>query len=218
LVSPEDLLKPAFLASLQLPGPLLDIQLGPEEHRITVYSPDGNSSTDLTALEPFLRSDTSHEALEAAASAILAKGTKPNASASSLPAEIEQMATEKGVNVGQVDKLMGRMSRRLFRKMSKESDGEADAMKDQARSIMMSQGNINWNSPVAQRLQLIMQHLSVPENWHLPDWKAIVGAYPLALQQQRGGDLLLPGDRETLQRVPDAAEFMPIYYARRITE
>lgn len=188
----------------------IDVQLLPsEDYRLTVYRPGVSPSDDLAALVPFLRADSSAADLQKVA--IQALPEMPEGA--DLPPELQQFARQQGVQAKHVDNLMGRMTRRIFRRM--EQEGEAEETKNQAIDALKGQA-VDWSSPAGQRVRMIMACLTVPEGWYQPTWKALSAAYPLARQQQRGADLLLPGDKDTLNAVPDALDYIPLYYAKKL--
>ncbi len=189
----------------------INIQLlSAEDYHLSVYKSGQSPNTDISALKPFLRQDKTEADLQAALTQELAAAPDDNAD---LPPELQQMAQEKGVKAKHVNSLMGRMQRRIARRMQKE--GEAAETQEQAMDALKKQ-NIDWNSQAGQRVMSIVGCLAVPDGWHRPAWKELTAAYPLARQQQRGGDLLLPGDKDTLATVPNALDYTPLYYAKKL--
>ena len=204
IVGTSDEIPASLLVELNLE--LLDIRLlEDDDYQIAVYHPDNAPDARLGALEPYLKDGVSLQDL-----AQIATLEMKADNADSLPSEISDLAAAQGVSAKHVDKMMGKMSKRIFRKMSAD-----DTQKEQAMAMLQPTG-INWNSAGAQKLQAIMDKLAIPEDWHLPEWKSLVAAYQIARQQQRGADLLA-GDADTLAKVPNAIEYTPIYYAKKLS-
>lgn len=129
---------------------------------------------------------------------------------SDLPPELQTLAKEKGVNAGAVDKMMKKMSRRVFSRLDASS-----TEKEAAQSALIPSG-INWQSPAALKLMKIVACLTVPEGWHLPEWNILTGAYQVARQIQRNAHaMLLPGDEETLAALPNVLDYMPLYLGKK---
>ncbi len=205
MVAPRDTLPEKMLASLD--AAVLDIQLlSLDDYQITAY-PSG--ATTQASLEGFLRDDATLEDIQKAAQMVV--GTSAEAKPD-LPPELQQFAQEQGVEAKHVNKLMKRVSRQVFRKMGSGGDDEQTA---KATLAAAPQG-VDWSSPSAQRLLAVMRLLTVPDDWHRPDWKTLTAAYQVARQQQRGDALLLPGDKTALEQIPDVLDYTPLYYSKRL--
>ncbi len=80
---------------------------------------------------------------------------------------------------------------------------------------MISGNGPNWNSPGGRRLHALMRCLTVPDHWREPDFGVLRDAYQLHSRQQRKPDArLYPGDDATMNRVPDALDYVPVYGGR----
>lgn len=157
---------------------------------------------------PYLKEDLSAADLTAAAQQAVVI-SKQN---SNLPADVQQMAATQGIEMGQVDKLMGKMTRRLFGK-----EQEADALK-QAQAGLANQAAIDWNTVSGQRLIAVMGCLTILDDyWRVPSWDALTGAYQVARQRQRGHSDLLSTDAAALDAVPNALDYTLLYFSKKIS-
>ena len=202
--------------AMSINSPFLDLRLySLEDYQITVYDVD-TATTNLSSLLPFLKLGLNMSDLESAQyepSPSASESTSPP----NLPPELQQFADKKGVQSKHVDKLMGRMTKRIFKKMEQRSGDSSDSTQEQAKAMLSGQVQDALNSSAGQKLRSIISCLTVPDDWDLPDWKTLVAAYPIARQLQKGDALLLPGDEAALKEVPNALEFTPLYYAKRTT-
>lgn len=210
-VAPADVLSPELLQDVvTFEQPVIHVQMHDDEQfAVEVVGADSG----LTALSSLLRDGLSIDELEAATRrAVLIDSQSID---NDLPPEIQQMARDQGVEVDQLNKLMGRMSKRVFRRAAK---GDDDASMDDAKAAMNAQqARVNWNSVSGQRLQVVMDCLIVPSNfWRTPEWQLLTGAYQIARQQQRGKAMLLPGDQEKLQAVPNALDYHLLYFSKKV--
>lgn len=217
-IAPNDHIDTALLTNLaqSIKTPFVDLRLlSLEEYQITVYE-EGSTTTDLAGLVPFLKSGLSLSDIETARHEP-PSSVSNSPSSSNLPSELQQFADQQGVQSKHVDKLMGRMTKRIFKKMEKQSGDASDTTQEQAKAMLAGQAQDLLNTPAGQTLCAMMNCLNLPDDWYLPEWKSLVAAYPIARQQQKGNALLLPGDEAALQQVPNALDFTPIYYAKSNT-
>lgn len=210
-VHPQDSVPPEIsLIDPQHAALQLHLQVEDTEHFRLLLN--GKLVSAWKQLEPLLQAGYSAADLEAAATSTVTINPQPG---NELPPELQQMAREQGVKAQDVDKLMGKMSRRIFKKASK-NDTEADVQQAQATLSGQTQG-MDWSSVAGQRLAAVMGCLTVPEaSWRLPTWNALTGAYQIARQQQRGKELLLPGDSEKLAAVPNALDYQLLYFSKKM--
>jgi hypothetical protein len=210
LVHPQDTISESLVSLLANGSTTLHLMVyGDEKFQIGVKGAD--VGTDWQALSPFLRDGCTLEDVAAAATQTVVIERQDEAN---LPPELQQMAREQGVKGEDVDKLMGKMSKRLFKKAAKH-DSEADIQQVQAAVSGQSAG-MNWNSVAGQRLAAVMQCVAVPTDyWRKPTWHTLTGAYQVARQQQRGKGHLLPGDEEKLAAVPNALDYQLLYFSKK---
>ncbi len=216
-VAPNDSFDPSVLTDLikSVETAFLDLRIqSPEDFQITVYN-TASTSTDLTALVPFLKSGLTVADLESAHNEVISISDSSPSNAANLPSELQQFADDQGVEGKHINKLMGRMTKRIFKKMEQQSGDASDYTQEQANAMLAGQVQDILNSPAGQKLRNVLACLTVPDGWYLPDWKSLVAAYPIARQLQRGDELLLPGDEATLNQVPDALDYTPLYYAKK---
>ncbi len=176
----------------------------------------GTVADGMAGLMAFLRSGLSEADLQQSAvmTAVLSTAQTTATTLTDLPPELQKYAQEQGVDAGQVDKLMQKMSKGVFKKMGNEQDAQK-----QAKSAIVGvpkQPEVEWNSPAGQALQRVMACLTVPEKWMHPDWKTLTGAYQAARQLQRDPKaLMLPGDKQAMAALPNSLEFIPLYMGKK---
>lgn len=160
----------------------------------------------LETLTPYLRPDCTLDAMQQAATSPVQVAPPVSPELANLPPDIQQMAQQSGVKAVQVDKMMGKMSKRIMKKLP-----EDDTKQEQVRAALQASQGANWQSAAGQHLRAVMACLTVPEQWYRPDWQSLVNAYQVARQQQRKMPLL-PGDDAMLKQVPDALDYTPLYF------
>ncbi len=176
----------------------------------------GTIADGMVGLMAFLRPGLSEADLQQSAimTAILPTAQTTATTLTDLPPELQKYAQEQGVDAGQVDKLMQKMSKGVFKKMGNEQDAQKQAKS--AIAGVPKQPEVEWNSPAGQALQRVMACLTVPEKWTHPDWKTLTGAYQAARQLQRDPKaLMLPGDKQAMAALPNSLEFIPLYMGKK---
>ena len=217
LIAPNDSFETSILTDLakSIGMPFLDLRIQSlEAYQITLYD-TASTSTDLTALVPFLKSGLTIADLEAVDNEVISISDSSPSNAANLPSELQQFADDQGVEGKHINKLMGRMTKRIFKKMEQQSGDASDDTQEQAKAMLAGQSQDVLSSLAGQKLRNVLACLTVPDDWYLPDWKSLVAAYPIARQLQKGDGLLLPGDESTLNQVPDALDYTPLYYAKK---
>jgi len=182
---------------------------------------DGQPDPSAEALAAFLRPDRSRPVLDqalrgdgdlSAAPAVPPAAQLPGAGA--LPADMARFAAEWGVDARQADKLVRRLSGNLFEKLNRQAGGADEAAQAQARALLASQENV-WDTLAGQRVRAVASMLALPSRWREPSWDAVRDAYQLQRLRQRNPHLpLMPGDQQTLDAVPDALDYVPVYMGR----
>lgn len=190
---------------------------------------DSAGSGDLDAFEPYVRPGQTLDVLRAAFAGNLpvepvaaGSGDGPPVmvvGADSLPPELQQFAQDRGVDPKKADKILQRLSGNLFGKLARGSGGakgEAQSDQDAARAMLSGSGGRDlWNSLDGQRLRAAAGVLNLPGNWRVPEWDAVREAYQIHRLRQRSPRMpLMPGDKETMDAVPDALAYMPVYMGR----
>lgn len=119
-----------------------------------------------------------------------------------LPEDMQRMAQD-------IDpKAMNRMFDRIAGNIFGRTSGDRDAASD----MLNSARPFNWNSPAGWKVRAMMDMLTVPDTWREPDFVTLRDAYSLHARRQRKPDArLYPGDQRTLDAVPDALKYTPIY-------
>jgi len=124
-----------------------------------------------------------------------------------LPDDVQALAGK--VDKGAAEKMFNRLSGALMKKVG----GEADA----ARALIAGEGVPDWNSAGGQRIQALMDSLTIPANWREPDFIALRDAYPLLERRRRNPNArAYPGDDATMAKVPDALTYLPVYGGRNL--
>ncbi|RPI95211.1 MAG: hypothetical protein EHM39_11880 [Chloroflexi bacterium] len=134
--------------------------------------------------------------------------------ADALPPELRQMAEDQGADPVKAGKMFERISGTLLNRLG---GGAGKEEQEQARAMIMGGGGMDvWNSLKGQRVRAIAGVLNLPGNWRLPSLQAVRDAYQVHRLRQRSPRLaLMPGDREVMQAVPDALEYVPVYMGHK---
>lgn len=195
----EDLLLPA----LSTHGTTLALTLDDQEAHITAYA-DGEPVDTLQALTPYLNPDCTPDDLQKALRGDVTADENSRVGdlpMDVLPSDVQSMAS----------RLKSRQINRLFKRMMKTLGGMGDERQSAARE-MLEQSRADWKGSGGQRIRTVMTCLTMPTNWHTPDFVTLRDAYQLHLRrQQRPNAPLYPGDAEAMQAVPDALDYTPIY-------
>ncbi len=173
------------------------------------------------ALAAFLRPDRPREALDRALRgegtlSVESSGAPPIhvIGADALPPDVAKLAQAHGVNPKQADKLVQRLSGNLFGRLNRQAGGSDDETQAQARALLAGQAD-PWAEPEGQRVRALASVLAIPSRWRDPSWEAVRDAYQLRRLRQRNPRLpLMPGDQQTLDAVPDALDYRPVYMGR----
>lgn len=189
---------PPLAAALSRLGVVLSLTLIEETAEFVVYAA-GQKAEPLPTLEPYLRDGFTATDLQNALSGSFTSDMKNDniVPMDVLPDDVKQMATK--LNPNQVNRLFNRIMKQLGIKG------------DEARNALTTQ-QTHWMSAGGKRLHAIMRCLAVSSTWYKPDFVSIRDAYLLQLRRQRNPKAhLYPGDAETLQAVPNALDYIPIY-------
>lgn len=137
------------------------------------------------------------------------KETTPDLFLQNLPDDVQALAGK--VDKGQAQKMFDRLSGGLMKKVAQHAGSESDSMADAARSLIAANGP-NWRSADGQKLIALAACLDLPENWREPDFVTLRDAYQLHNRLRRKPQAhRYPGDEETMSRVPNALEYVPVY-------
>ncbi len=132
-----------------------------------------------------------------------------------VPDEVSQFARDHNVNPDQANKMMERLTSRLFGKLDRASGGEASAMQSQARALVTGSGRVNWSSAAGQRLQTLAEVLALPQNWHEPDFAEVRDAYqPARMRRKNPRASLMSDEQDALARLPDVLSYEAVYMAK----
>lgn len=124
-----------------------------------------------------------------------------------LPDDVQSLAGK--VDKGAAEKMFNRLTGTLMKKVGGDSDG--------ARALIAGEGAPDWNSNGGQRIQALMNSLTLPANWREPDIVALRDAYALHERRRRNPNArLYPGDEATMAKVPDALTYLPVYGGRNL--
>jgi hypothetical protein len=103
------------------------------------------------------------------------------------------------------------MFNRLTGTLMKKVGGDSD----RARALIAGEGTPDWNSNGGQRIQALLNSLTLPTGWREPDFVALRDAYALHERRRRNPNArLYPGDEATMAKVPDALKYLPVYGGR----
>jgi hypothetical protein len=119
-----------------------------------------------------------------------------------LPDDLQAMA--KQVNAKQANQLFQKIAQKFIAAV-----GQYDAQ-------TLLQNQADWDSPGGQYIRAVMACLQIPENWREPDFATLRTAYAVQSRQQYDSHMpLLPGDEQSLQAVPNALDYVPVYGGKK---
>jgi hypothetical protein len=119
-----------------------------------------------------------------------------------LPPEMREMAA--GLDAGAMDKMFRRIAGGAFK-----GRGDADAAAD----LLQSSVGPDWNSDGGRRARGLLDVLA--GGGPTPDFVTLRDAYALHARRQRKPDArLYPGDRESMDAVPDALDYTPVFMGK----
>lgn len=206
----------------ELSAPVVAGWLNSEGGGFALFS-SGERQTEPDAFAPYLRASVSLEALAQAFAGKLSveviESDQPPVVAlgtDSLPPEIAQLAEDQGADPQQASKLFEKMSGKLFNRLSKQS-GATKAEQEQAKAMFMGGGGQDaWNSLHGQRVRAIISVLNLPDNWRTPAQDKLRDAYQVfRLRKRAPRMMLMPGDQEAMDAVPNALDYEPVYLGRK---
>lgn len=212
------------LSDTILPGPVvaaaanggfcLSVALTDTDNDIRVYQ-DGQAADDPASalqayLQPGANPDDIQRALHAPDLTVLPAEDTPQAPMQevvlpldALPEDIQRMA--KGMKPEQASRMFNKM-------MGQFGKGSEDAQRKQAQELMKQAQGLDWSTPSAQQVRLLMRLITVPDDWRKPDFVTLRDAYSLhARRQRRPNARMYPGDAESIAAVPDALAYHPVY-------
>ncbi len=174
---------------------------------------DGTVTDDPLAFSPYLKPGKTLDDLRRAQ-----LGHAPVATVETdglLPPDVQQLANARNVNPKQADKLMERVTSRLFGRLDKTSEGEASSMKNQARAMISGSGGPDWNSTTGRAVRAAADMMALPANWREPAWSDVRDAYQAARMLARNPKAsLLPNERDALKTIPDAGQYIAVYVGK----
>jgi hypothetical protein len=134
---------------------------------------------------------------------------------SAIPNDMQPFARDHNVNPDQANRMIERLTSRLFGKLDRASGGEASTMQAQARALAMGANRLDWNSPAAQRLKAMVGVLSLPSNWRGPDFDAVREAYQAArMRRKNPNSQLFPDEQAALNALPDVLKYEAVYMGK----
>jgi hypothetical protein len=189
------------LPALSRLGLCLSVALDGTQAQIDVYQ-DAAHTEAVAALRPYLRAGRSAADLQHIFTTSTDAGKTSVASdalpLALLPEDVQSMAGQ--VNMRQAQKMFNRLSGNFLKRDQSTA----------ARELVS--GGPDWNSTGGQRIRALMHCLTVPDNWREPDFVTLRDAYQLYARQRRNPNArLYPGDAETMTKVPDALDYVPVY-------
>jgi hypothetical protein len=199
------------IVAAALDVPVLHVWLDGDRSGVAVYVA-GGVTAGLNALGEWLRPDRRPEdlarALDGSAPAPVLHDESPQVLAVPLPPDIQQMAEQ--VNPKEAEKMMARLTKTVFGKL----EGEAAQAGSDARSML--DGGSPWNTDAGRRLRAVMDCLTLPDDWRVPNHADVREAYQVARTRRHNPDALcLPGDDEALKLVPNVLDYKQIYAGLR---
>jgi hypothetical protein len=190
----------------------LCVALDGKDARIEVYA-GGEQAEPRTALVPYLRDgctmDDLYKTLHPAAFSAVEQeeSAQPQmlvVPLDDLPENVRDMAGQ--VDPGQAQKMFERLSGTLMKKVSPGGSAAEEAR------MMLAGSAPDWNSVGGRRIRALIACLTIPDGWREPDFVTLRDAYQVFARRQRKPDArLYPGDAESMQRVPNALDYTPVY-------
>ncbi len=198
---------PAVAAALG--GPVLHVWLAEDGAGLAVWTADGRdeSAAGLAAWRrDGVAPDALRRALDGHAPAAPLAAAGPQVMAVPLPHDVQAMA--ESVDPGQAEKMMDRLTRQVFGKFG-------GGQSQQAGAALLG-GAVDWNAAEGRRLRAVMACLAVPVSWREPSLAEVRESFQVARGRRHNPDgLRLPGDDDSLARVPDALQYIPVYAGKR---
>lgn len=198
---------PDLLPALSRTAPLLHLALDHDRDHAAFFA-EGAQHELVAGLTPYLRPGCTSDDLRRVR--LQPQGSAPQdtdhdllaaATRDLIPGALRSQAGD--LNPKQVNRLFSKLMNRVNRAVGSEHTSAARALL----------GDIpDWQSASGRRLCGLAACLTLPENWHTPDFITLRDAYQRHLRRQQRPDApLLPGDEATMQQVPDALAYQPIY-------
>jgi hypothetical protein len=198
---------PRLFTPLSALDPCLYLALDDDQSVIQTFSRGGLRPTE-TVLKTWLNKGCSPDQLRHVLTTddLPAEVESNSGVFNNLPDDIQALADQ--VDPRQAQKMFDRLSGNLIQKAGGSHATEA------AHDLIG--GNApDWNSIGGRRIHALMRCLTTPDQWRDPTFVTLRDAYQLHRRRQRKPDArLYPGDEETMQRVPNALDYQPVYAGR----
>ncbi len=199
-LTPEARLSPA----LSQIAPCLSVAvLSSETTDLSVYE-RGEQGDTMGGLTPYLREGHTTDDIERVLTASLINTQSAKSDdfpMDLLPDDLQQQAQH--LNPKHINRMFGKLMGQVNKQLGK---GDAES----ARALLQS--NMDWNSPAGRRIRALMRLLTIPEDWHKPDFVTLRDAYQIHQRRASKPDAILyPGDNEAMNAVPNALNYTPIY-------
>lgn len=210
----ESPLPDALIQAISADYFVLSLTLNEDDNHISAYQNGQPVTVDVDTLRPYLKADADPNDLDRALNTpditVLPPENTPQPQVQqvvlpldALPPEIQAMA--KDLN----PKDTSNMFQKMMRNLGKGNDPTQD---EKTKQLMKQAQGLDWNTPHAAQIRLLMQLLNTPDTWRKPDYVALRDAYSLHQRRQRRPNATLyPGDAEAMQAVPDALDYHPIF-------
>lgn len=189
-------------ARLSRAGLVLHIHITDQDADVHVFVDD--KPQPFSALQPHLRTGCTVADLH---QAILSGGrttpSQPDQTIplSALPSDVQQMA--RGVRPDQMNRMFNKLMGQVSRMMGDKSAS--------ARALLKSTVP-DWSQGLGGNIRAFMNCLTIPSNWHTPDFITLRDAYMAHHRFQRNPKAMrLPTDTEVMNAVPNALSYTPIY-------
>jgi hypothetical protein len=188
-------------AQLSMDGLVLHLHLTDETADAHVFVK--GRPQPFSALQPHLRAGVTVAHLH---DAILRGGQTPSRQTEAIPMNVlpeEIQAMAKGVNSNQVNRLFNKMMGQVNRVMGDKGDSAKE---------LLSASVPDWTHGQGGNIRTFMSCLTIPQNWHTPDFITLRDAYMAHQRIEKNPSAQrLPSDTEAMKAVPDALSYIPIY-------
>lgn len=204
-------------ASETLDTPLLHLWLTAPTWGYLLFV-DGDDKTDINALAGFLRPESSIDDLQQAMTGEIDSAAldpiEGETGEDTLPENVLALAADHDVDMDKAQRMIDKYTNKIFSKLdTTETDADDAALREAALKALHGGESSLWNTPNGQRLRAFATCLALPEDWYQPAMETVRDAYTVVRRSTvRPGGTLLPSDMRALNKLPNAGEYLPVYY------
>ena len=121
--------------------------------------------------------------------------------------ELADLIDQSGVNRKMANMMINQSTNKILKEMGGEGQAALDLLAQQSQSPLRGESG--------RRMKDVAACLSLPENWHEPEFKDLSAVYAIALMLEKDENApLLPGDEDLLDKIAYPLDYEPAYFAR----